>query len=221
MKIATMKVDRQFAQRVVDDAGRRAVVEVLRATYQREKRWVSDPEAQFPVEDLSRGDISWFLVTTRRGRPAGVVRVLYDPPLGLYAKYGFTPIDPAMQVEEFVRNNRIAEIGRFAVKPRYRRRVVLAAGLMSGATAEVIERGYTQFEDDPNSPLGFHTRVMGFHPVATHDVGELQCRSRRITMVLDLRACYQRLKSRGNWMFRFLTGQWDERLHRLMAARPA
>jgi hypothetical protein len=53
--------------------------------------------------------------------------------------------------------------------------------------------------------------------VATHDVGELQCRSRRVTLVLDLRACYQRLKSRGNWMFRYLTASWDARLHRQMA----
>ncbi|HVG50617.1 MAG TPA: GNAT family N-acetyltransferase [Xanthobacteraceae bacterium] len=218
-----MTLDHKLAYRVTGEAGRNAVIEVLRATYQREKRWVTDPETQFPLNDLDRDDISWFLVTTRRGRPAGVVRVLYDPPLGLYAKYGFTPIDPSLKVEEFVRNNRIAEIGRFAVKPRYRRRVVLAAGLMSAATADVVERGYTHFitdvfEDDPHSPYGFHTRVMGFHPVATHDVGELQCKSRRITMVLDLRACYMRLKTRGNWMFRFLTGAWDERLHRLMAA---
>jgi hypothetical protein len=59
---------------------------------------------------------------------------------------------------------------------------------------------------------------MGFHPVATHDFGELRCRSRRITMVLDLRAAYRRLKERGNWMYRYLTCEWDERLHRQMAA---
>jgi hypothetical protein len=66
------------AQRVADEDARRAVVEVLRATYQQEKRWVTDPETQFPPEDLQRSDISWFLVTVR-GRPAGVLRVLYDP----------------------------------------------------------------------------------------------------------------------------------------------
>ena len=67
------------------------------------------------------------------------------------------------------------------------------------------------------SPLGFHTRVLGFRPVATHDVGELHCRSRRITLVLDLRAAYARLKRHGNWIYRYLTSQWDERLHRQLA----
>jgi hypothetical protein len=151
-----------------------------------------------------------------------VLRVLYDPPLALYAKYGFRPLDSSLDVESFVRQHKIAEIGRFAVLPRHRRRMMLAAELMRAATAEVVARGYTHFvtdvfEDDAHSPYGFHTRVMGFHPVATHDFGELQCRSRRITMVLDLRAAYWRLKMRGNWIYRYLTGQWDERLHRQLA----
>jgi len=210
------------ARRVAAEDARRAVVDVLRATYQHEKRWVTDPETQFPPEDLLRPDISWFLVTVR-GRPAGVLRVLYDPPLALYATYGFKVIDPSIKVEEFIRQNRIAEIGRFAVVPRYRRRMMLAAALMRASTAEVVARGYTHFvtdvfEDDPHSPYGFHTRVMGFHPVATHDVGELACRSRRITLVLDLRAAYKRLKVRGNWLYRYLTGPWDDALHRHMVA---
>src|SRR5262249_40307181 len=130
-------------------------------------------------------------------------RLLYDPPLMLYAKYGFKPLEASLDVESFVRQNRIVEIGRFAVLPEYRSHMVLAAALMRAATAEVVARGYTHFitdvfEDDPHSPYGFHTRVMGFRAVATHDVGELQCRSRRITMVLDLRAAYQQLKARGN-----------------------
>jgi Acetyltransferase (GNAT) family len=216
-----MRPSRVCARRIVDEAGRRAVVDVLRATYQREKGWVADPERQFPASDLMRQDTSWFLVVVR-GRPAGVLRVLYDPPIALYARYGLKPIDPSIAVEDLVGQNRIAEIGRFAVMPRRRGRMTLAAELMRVATAEVVARGYTHFvtdvfEDDPHSPYGFHTRVMGFHPVATHEVGELQCRSRRITMVLDLRAAYVRLKARGNWMYRYLTGQWDERLHRQLA----
>jgi hypothetical protein len=73
------------------------------------------------------------------------------------------------------------------------------------------------FEDDPHSPLGFHTRVMGFRPVATHDHGELNCKSRRITLLLDLRATYRRLKARGNWIYRYLTARWPEALHRRLA----
>lgn len=213
--------DRLTTQRVVDEAGRRQVVDVLRATYLREKRWVTDPDGQFPPEDLERPDISWFVVAVR-GRPVGVLRILYDPPLAVYAKYGFKLIDPNLQVEQFLNEHRIAEIGRFAVRPRYRRRFMMAAALMRAATEETVARGYTHFitdvfEDDAHSPYGFHTRVMGFHPVATHDVGELHCRSRRITMVLDLKAAYQRLRLRGNWIYRYLTGKWDDALHRRLA----
>ena len=84
-------------------------------------------------------------------------------------------------------------------------------------------RGYTHvitdvFEDDVHSPLGFHTRVMGFVPVATHDVGELNCTSRRITLVLDLKSSYRRLKARGNWVYRYLTAHWPDTLHQRLAA---
>jgi ribosomal protein S18 acetylase RimI-like enzyme len=212
---------RLSVQRVVDQTGRQNVIEVLRATYLREKRWVTDPEAQIPPEDLEDNSISWFVVN-RRGRPAGVLRVRYDPPVAAYAKYGFKLLDPKLPVESFLRDHRIAEIGRFAVIPRYRRRFMVAAALIRAACAETVERGYTHFitdvfEDEAHSPYGFHTRVMGFHPVATHDVGELNCRNRRITMVLDLKAAYQRLKRRGNWIYRYLTGHWDDALHRRLA----
>jgi ribosomal protein S18 acetylase RimI-like enzyme len=217
-----MNIESRFSvQRVVDEAGRQQVIEVLRATYLREKRWVSDPEAQIPPEDLQCDDISWFVVS-RRSRPAGVLRVRYDPPVAAYAKYGFKLLDPDLPVESFLREHRIAEIGRFAVVPRYRRRFMVAAALIRAACGETVERGYTHFitdvfEDEAHSPYGFHTRVMGFHPVATHEVGELNCRNRRITMVLDLKAAYQRLRRRGNWIYRYLTGHWDDALHRRLA----
>ncbi len=217
-----MNIESRFSvQRVADEAGRQQVIEVLRATYLREKRWVSDPETQIPPEDLQCDDISWFVVS-RRSRPAGVLRVRYDPPVAAYAKYGFKLLDPNLPVESFLREHRIAEIGRFAVIPRYRRRFMVAAALIRAACAETVERGYTHFitdvfEDEAHSPYGFHTRVMGFYPVATHEVGELNCRNRRITMVLDLKAAYQRLRRRGNWIYRYLTGHWDDALHRRLA----
>jgi ribosomal protein S18 acetylase RimI-like enzyme len=209
------------ASRVIDEAGRRQVVEVLRATYQREKRWVTDPELQAPPSDLERDEIAWFIADIR-GRPAGVLRVHYAPPLAQYAAYGFKLIDPSVNVDDFIRRHRVAEIERFAVLPRYRRQFLLAAALMRAATAETVARGFTHFvtdvfEDDPHSPYGFHTRVIGFHPVATHDIGELQSRSRRITLVLDLRAAYKRLKASGNWVFRYLIGEWPDALHRRLA----
>ena len=59
------------ASRVIDEAGRRQVVEVLRATYQREKRWVTDPEPQAPPSDLERDEIccSIFARHTSGSRP--------------------------------------------------------------------------------------------------------------------------------------------------------
>jgi hypothetical protein len=58
---------------------------------------------------------------------------------------------------------------------------------------------------------------MGFAPVATHDHGELNCRSRRITLILDLKAAYRHLRHRQSWIFRSLTADWDEGLHRRLA----
>jgi hypothetical protein len=216
-----MSEDRVIAERVVDEAGRRRAVAILRETYDREKGWVSDAETQAPPEDLTRPDLSWFVVTVD-GVAAGVLRVYYDPPLAAYAKYGFKLLDPAIRVEDFIQHHRIAEIGRFAVIPAYRKQIMVAAALMRAAAAETVARGYTHFvtdvfEDDPHSPYGFHTRVMGFFPVATHDVGELHCRSRRITLVLDLKAAYQRLRQRRNWLYHYLTGRWDGALHQRMA----
>jgi hypothetical protein len=218
-----MRNDKRLTvERVTDETGRARVLQVLAATYQGEKHWVSDLEAQMPPDDLGRGDLSWFLVCVR-SRPAGVLRILYAPPLDQYARYGFKLIDPAISVENFIARHRIAEIGRFAVIPRYRRRITVAAALMRAAAADTVGRGYTHyvtdvFENDPHSPYGFHTRIMGFFPVATHDVGELACRSRRITLVLDLKAAYRRLKARRNFVFRYLTQQWDEALHQHMLA---
>jgi Acetyltransferase (GNAT) family len=208
--------------RITDEAGRKAALEVLGAIYQDEKGWVSDPGQQFPAADLQRNDIAWFLVRVE-GRPAGVLRTQFDPPLLQYAKYGLQLIDPRVDVEKFLRQNRIAEVGRFAVAAGHRGNVMLAAALMRAATQEMVARGYTHvitdvFEDDPHSPLGFHTRVMGFRPVATHDHGELNCRSRRITLLLDLESSYRRLKARGNWIYRYLTARWPAALHQRFAA---
>ena len=215
--------DSVTSERVSDLSGRREVVDVIRDTYHREKHWVTDPAGQFPEADLDRNDISWFM-TKVDGKPAGVMRVHYDPPLAEYAKYGgFEFVDRAPDIEEFCRTNRVAEIGRFAVLPEFRGRFVVAADLMRAATEETVARGFTHFvtdvfEDDPHSPLGFHTRVMGFYRVATHEVGELQSESRRITLVLDLKACYQRLRVRRNWFFRYMTDQWATALHKRLAA---
>lgn len=196
---------------------RELALDVLRTTYQEEKRWVQDAEQQLPETDLRDPQISWFLAW-RGDEPAGVLRVFYEPPVAQYRAYNVKLLDQRMDVDAFLRDNRIAEIGRFAIVPQCRTNLLVAVALMRAATRETLERGFTHyitdvFENEPHSPYGFHTRVMGFSPVATHDHGELLCANRRITLILDLKAAYLRLKERKNWIFRTLTEDWDEGLH--------
>lgn len=212
-------------ERVTDEPGRQAAIAVLRDTYEKEKSWVADGGKVFEAADLSRQDVSWFLVRERE-RPVGVLRVMYDPPLGLYNEYGFKPVNGSIDVEEFVRRNRIAEIGRFAVVSGERKNLMVAASLMRAAARETLERGFSHyltdiFEGEKHSPYLFHTRVMGFEPVATHDVGELNCPCRRITMVLDLRAAYLRLRKARGWIYRHLTEGWPDSLHERLVGGPA
>jgi hypothetical protein len=210
------------AQRVSDERGRAQVIAILGETYQREKHWISEAGSQFPPDDVGRGDTTWF-VAEAGGCPAGVVRVLYDPPLAIYASYGFQRIDPAIRVEDFIGLKGLAEVGRFAVLPDRRRQIMVAATLMRAVTVDSIERGITHlitdvFEDDAHSPYGFHTRVLGFHPVATHDVGELNSRSRRITLLLDIPAAYKRLQRRNHWFYRYLASVLPDSLQQRLAA---
>ncbi|MDA7672167.1 GNAT family N-acetyltransferase [Verrucomicrobia bacterium] len=167
--------------------------------------------------DLERDDISWF-VSQIKDEPVGVLRVMYNPPLELYKEYGFKQLDSGLDVEAFVNENKIAEIGRFAVLPEYRRYIVVVAALMRAASQETVEREYSHyvtdiFEGEKHSPYEFHTRVMGFKPVATHDVGELNCPNRRITMILDIHEAYNRIRKKQKWIFRFLTKGWSDELH--------
>ena len=210
------------AEGVADEVGRRQAVAILAETYQREKNWVTNPDDQFPPADLGRSDIAWFVARTG-GRAAGVLRVLYDPPIAAYASYGFTLIDPKIRVDDFIGRPGLAEVGRFAVVSDARAQVRVAATLMRAATIATLERGTTHlitdvFEDDPHSPYGFHTRVLGFRPVATHDTGELRSRSRRITLILDLVAAYKRLRTRNHWFYRYLTSVMPDTLTRKLAA---
>jgi hypothetical protein len=156
-------------------------------------------------------------------QPVAVLRVLYDLPIDLYRDYGFKMVSASFDLEQFLRDNRIAEIGRFAVLPEFRRYIVVVGALMRAAVRETLERDYTHyitdvFEGEANSPYDFHSRVMGFKTVATHDTGELNCPCRRITMLLDLKESYARLKGEGGWIFRFLTEGWPPALHQQVAS---
>jgi Acetyltransferase (GNAT) family len=207
---------------VISECERQEALQVLRATYEREKRWVTDGNKVFSPDDLDRFEVAWFLARSNR-EPVGVLRVMFNPPLETYAQYDFQPVPGSrFDVAEFVKRSRVAEIGRFAVLPEHRGNHYIAASLMRAAVRDTLERGFTHyvtdiFEGEKHSPYLFHTRVMGFEPVATHDVGELNCPNRRITMVLDLQAAYRRLRRSGGWLFRYLTADWSEALHRRLA----
>lgn len=209
-------------RRVEDEETRQRALEVLGTVYLTEKGWVKDPEEIFPASDLSTSRVSWFLAE-RNDLPVGTTRVLYEIPVELYEAYQFDLVDPRIDVEAFVRDNRIAEVGRFAVIPEYRKKILVAAILMRAAATETVERRFTHFitdifDADPNSPYKFHKRVLGFETVATHEHGELQIKSKRITMLLDLRDAYRRLKNGRNWIFRYITQGWNEQVVEQLSA---
>ncbi|MFZ2444887.1 MAG: GNAT family N-acetyltransferase [Syntrophobacteraceae bacterium] len=209
-------------RRVATEEDRGMALRVLRLTYRREKQWVRDETQVFPETDLQNPSVSWFLASIGR-MPAGVIRVLYDPPLEEYREYDLNVVVQRFDIESFLRENLIAEIGRFAVRPRFRRIFSVAPHLMKAATEEAVRRGYSHlitdvFEGEQHSPYYFHKRVIGFETVATHDTGELNCRLRRITMLLNLREAYQRMQLKQSRFFRFLTEGWDDALHRRLSA---
>ena len=197
------------------------VLSVLRSTYKEEKGWVNDESSVFPEGDLKSDSVAWFSTAVNKN-PAGTLRVLYDPPIAEYLRYDLKLKSEDFNVEEFLRSSKIAEIGRFAVTNEYRSEIGIVMHLMRAATMETVRRGYTHyitdvFEGEEHSPYGFHTRVVGFQPVATHDTGEMNCSRRRITLVLNLHEAYNRLKRNGNAFYRFITHGWDKRLHEALS----
>jgi hypothetical protein len=208
--------------RLDDEWGRQQALAVMRATYRDEKQWIASDTRLVAPEDMGAPQVSWF-VARLDGQPVGVLRVLYEPPLNLYAQYGFRVVVPDLDLDAFIRSARIAEIGRFAVVPELRNNFLIATALMREAVRETVLRGFSHyltdvFEGEAHSPHAFHTRVLGFQTVATHDVGELNCPNRRLTMVLDLRAGYRRLRRSKGWLYRYLTEGWPEELHRSLEA---
>src|SRR4029077_14320884 len=133
--------------------------------------------------------------------------LLVPAPLLQHANYDLTILDARLDIQGFLARNRIAEVGRFAVLAAHRGNLLPAVALMRAAMEEILNRGYTHiitdvFEDDAHSSLGFHTRVSGFVLIATHKHAELNCQSRRITLLLDLKSSYHRRKRRGNGFYR-------------------
>ena len=222
MSLINIGSHRVRVSRVSDAKSREDALAVMKVIYRDEKNWVQDDEKLIATADITSDIVSWF-VARAGGKPVGVLRVLYQPPLDLYQSYGFKVVVKDIDLDAFIRENRIAEIGRFAILPEYRKNVRVAATLMSAASRDTLERGFTHyitdvFEGEQHSPYKFHSRVMGFQVVATHEKGELNCDCRRITMLLDLKQTYLRLRLRNNWIFRTMTNGWDERLHQRLLA---
>jgi hypothetical protein len=195
------------ARKVVSSADRDKALAVIEAVYRREKQWIADASAELPGDPGGVADRSWFLVTVN-GRPAGVIRLVYDPPLELPAELDVT-LEPAVDLAKLKRRGRFVDIGRFMIVPRYRRHIRVVLRLMRAAIVEVVERGYTHFltsvfANDPHSPLGFHTRVLGFERIGSHRTGELACASVRILLILDIARAYRRLERRRNMVWKEL-----------------
>jgi hypothetical protein len=206
--------------RVDDDWGRAQALSVMRATYRDDKGWLAREESLVARDELRSGNVSWFVARLDQ-QPVSVLRVLYSPPLDLKAGGGFRPLSD-LDLETFSREHRIAEIGRFAAVPPQRRNFLVAAALMRAACTETIRRGCSHYITDVSAgekdrPHSFHTRVMGFEAVATQDAGELNCPNRRVTLLLSLRDAYHRLRTKGGWLFNYLTESWDAELHAVMS----
>ena len=207
---------RPTVRRITDSETREKALDVMTVVYRDEKGWIPEREDLLPVADLDDPEVAWFLCELD-GQSLGVTRVLFRIPEELYEKYAFELVDPSIDVKAFLRNHKIAEVGRFAVVPEYRDKILVAATLMRAATTETVERGFTHFitdvfEGDPTSPYHFHKEILGFETVATHEVGELRHKGRRITMLLDLAAAYKRMSKKRRWIFRYITEGWNERM---------
>ena len=200
---------------VTTTADRQQALTVLDATYTHEKHWVDEAADLFPKAHLASDDVCWILAMVDDA-PAGVLRVHFDPPLADYAEYEFDPVGrgASLDVDTFIQTHKIAQIGPFAVRPAYRRRIRVVFWLMRVAGVQTLARGYTHyvtdvFEDEEHSPYRFHTRVLGFEPVATHETGAMDCLHRRITLVLNIEDAYRRLRDSQHRLYRFLTEGLD------------
>lgn len=193
--------------KVLTEDQRTRALSVIEAVYLGEKQWINSSDAEIPPDIASSRKVSWFLVAIG-GEPAGVIRLVYDPPLEMPAEYG-VKLEPNIDLEGLKRTGRFVDIGRFMIVPKHRRNIRVVMKLMRGAIVEVVSRGYTHFltdvfEDDPHSPLKFHTQVLGFERIGTHRQGELACASARIILILDIARAYQRLKRRQNRIWKEL-----------------
>jgi len=194
--------------RIESAADRAAALEVVSRVFCMEKNWISTVQNQIPEELAGNTGFSWFLAKNN-GRPAGVLRLLYDPSFDIPEEYD-VKFMPGIDIEALKAAGKYVEIGRFMILPEFRRNPGVALRLMRAATAEVLERDYTHFitdvfEGEAHSPLNFHTRVLGFEVVGKHLFGELNCSLNRIILTLDILKLYNRIKNSRSRIYQELT----------------
>lgn len=212
-------------ERVRDAASRAAALAIVREVYLEEKGWLADADRELPESagaPPESSSTSWFLARCG-GEPAGVVRLTYDPSLELPSAAG-VELDSGIDLEQLARSGRFVEVGRLMIAARFRSRTAVVLALMRAALAEVVARGYTHlltvvFEDDPHSPYGFHTRVLGFERIGSHRYGELACASRRILLVLDIARAIERLRGPRAKLLQALAGGLERELAALLPTR--
>ena len=175
-----------------------------------------------PVEIGESAKYSWFLALVN-GRPAGVIRLAYDPSLEFPPELEVS-LDAGVDLARMARECRVVDIGRFMIAPEFRKNIRVVLKLMRAAIREVVERGYTHFltdvfETDPNSPLHFHTKILGFERIGSHLRGELNCSSTRIILTLDILKAYQRLRDRKDRIYFEVTEGIRELLDEKLAKR--
>ena len=208
-------------EKVMTEKDRASAIDVIEQVFQREKKWISTAQEQLPRILEERSSFSWFLARVGN-RPAGVLRLMYDPPLELPDEYDVR-LQPGVNIEKMKREGRYVEIGRFMIKHEFRKNPRIALRLMRTATREVLERDYTHFitdvfEGEPNSPLNFHTRVLGFEVIGKHLFGDLNCSSTRIILTLDILKVYRRIRNNRSRVYKELTEGMRGILERKLAA---
>jgi hypothetical protein len=192
--------------------------QVVQDVYVREKRWLSTATLDaFP----GGASISWFIVRVQ-GEPAGLLRVVYDPPLSFPPGY---QVELRKEVDwaSLAATARIAEVGRFMILEKHRRNPRVAVELMRTAVREIVERDYTHlvtdvFEGDPHSPYEFHTRVLGFAEIGSHTHGELQSDRKRIILAVDIDQAFLRMRTRSDRFYRRFTEGYRHLLEARLAA---
>jgi hypothetical protein len=210
------------ASKIETRKNREMGTQIMDTVYRREKKWISSIDDQIPEDCAANSCVSWFLSKVDNS-PAGVLRLVYDPELTLPEEYGVT-LNGDLDWESIARMGRFVEIGRFAIVPEYRRFIKVALSLMWEAIEEVVDRDYTHFitdvfENEPNSPYGFHTHVLGFREIGRHRHGDLNCRCTRIILMLDILEAYESLKKSNKKFFRSMSQHVKNTLDRKLENR--